>query len=90
MMMIGFFAIVSMRINMGIAMTCMVNSTAVTLTELALRNEQEKDYSIATDPFLTNNSIVEEIKEIYGKCSRTNESDKTVVNDYGVGYFNIY
>ena len=71
---------------MGIAMTCMVNSTAVTLTELALKNEQAKEYSLATDPFLKNDSVVEEIKEIYGKCSR-GDQNRTVVNDYGVSYF---
>ncbi|KAE9556556.1 hypothetical protein FO519_000250 [Halicephalobus sp. NKZ332] len=78
MMMIGFFAIVSMRINMGVAMTCMINSTAVTLNELALKKDQS-GFSSSIDPFSKNDSIVE---ETFGKCSQK-EDNKVIVNDYG-------
>ncbi|KAE9552276.1 hypothetical protein FO519_004522 [Halicephalobus sp. NKZ332] len=52
--MLGFFAVVSMRVNIGIAMTCMVNSTAVTI------NQMKSDISIHNDsiPKINTNSDV--------------------------------
>uniref|UniRef100_A0AC34QCP9 Major facilitator superfamily (MFS) profile domain-containing protein n=1 Tax=Panagrolaimus sp. JU765 TaxID=591449 RepID=A0AC34QCP9_9BILA len=85
MMMIGFFTIVSMRINMGFAMTCMVNSTAVTISELARKNK-EQNVSYSPDVFWSNESQsanFNEVKNVVGKCSHQTDNSGTLVNDYG-------
>uniref|UniRef100_A0A7E4ZY18 MFS domain-containing protein n=1 Tax=Panagrellus redivivus TaxID=6233 RepID=A0A7E4ZY18_PANRE len=91
LMMIGFFVIVSMRINMGVAMTCMVNSTAVTQAELAKKNARLAD--LRSLSILDNSSIVlppEPLIEESGaaeRCGKTQNEGDVVINDYGGSLF---
>lgn len=73
---------------MGFAMTCMVNSTAVTIAELAQKNK-EQNVSYSPDFLWSNETNFNEIKNVMGKCSRQNEKTETLINDYGVGVVDI-
>uniref|UniRef100_A0AC34FT52 Major facilitator superfamily (MFS) profile domain-containing protein n=1 Tax=Panagrolaimus sp. ES5 TaxID=591445 RepID=A0AC34FT52_9BILA len=82
LMMIGFFTIVNMRINMGIAITCMVNSTAVTLDAISKQSFTTLDNNSS---FLMQNNIPIENNELR-KCSQTIDNSgggEAIVNDYG-------
>ena len=81
LMMFGFFTIVNMRINMGIAITCMVNSTAVTLEAISQNSLQTS--SLDNSTFLQN--FPKENEELR-RCSKASDNinGEAIVNDYGV------
>jgi hypothetical protein len=80
--MIGYFSLVYMRTNLGLAMTCMINSTALAIEAsgdnissiVNLSDEEEKERS----KLLSNQSTC-----AVGDLPRSGE---TIINDYGVSF----
>jgi hypothetical protein len=76
MLMLGFFAIVFMKINISIAFPCMVNSTALFQFSDISMNDTYRDDKIGIP--------ITEVTEIRGTCQVAKSGDRPV-NDYGVG-----
>lgn len=84
LLMTGYFCTIYMRTNLGMTMTCMVNSSAV----LELENSLIEDFS-ELSPNLNRSRIVP------SRCGRPkqaieNSSDfngEALLNDYGVSHF---
>jgi hypothetical protein len=84
LLMTGYFCTIYMRTNLGMTMTCMVNSSAV----LELENSLIEDFS-ELSPNLNRSRIVP------SRCGRPKEANENssdfngeaVLNDYGVSHF---
>lgn len=67
-----------MRMNIGISMTCMVNSTAVTLKAL----EEKVSYAENFTAHIVDLQHTKKVHKLSGKCGTTVTGEK-IVNDYG-------
>ncbi|KAI6175384.1 MFS domain-containing protein [Aphelenchoides bicaudatus] len=78
LIMIGYFALVYMRANLGLAMTCMVNSTAILLRKMenGSMDQLNENFTLSL-PTQIETNITE------GSCAANQLTKKTVVNDYG-------
>uniref|UniRef100_A0AC35FV76 Uncharacterized protein n=1 Tax=Panagrolaimus sp. PS1159 TaxID=55785 RepID=A0AC35FV76_9BILA len=73
----GIFAMSCMRMNIGISMTCMVNSTAVTIRALEEKVSYAENLTHIVDIKHT-----QKVHKISGKCGIAADGEK-IVNDYG-------
>ncbi|KAI6181050.1 MFS domain-containing protein [Aphelenchoides besseyi] len=81
LIMIGYFAMVYMRTNLGLAMTCMINTTAQVL------KAKETAQLVATPQTLPHLSTIDLTTEnnetaVLG-CSRDASAEAPIINDYG-------
>ncbi|KAI6206859.1 hypothetical protein M3Y94_00962200 [Aphelenchoides besseyi] len=81
LIMIGYFAMVYMRTNLGLAMTCMINTTAQVL------KAKETAQLVATPqtlPLLSAIDLTTEHNETsVSGCSRDTNAEAPIINDYG-------
>jgi MFS family permease len=73
----GIFAMSCMRMNIGISMTCMVNSTAVTIRALEEKVSYAENLTHIVDIKHT-----QKVHKISGKCGIAADGEK-IANDYG-------
>uniref|UniRef100_A0A914ECY9 Major facilitator superfamily (MFS) profile domain-containing protein n=1 Tax=Acrobeloides nanus TaxID=290746 RepID=A0A914ECY9_9BILA len=76
MLMLGFFAMVFMKINISIAIPCMVNSTALFQSSDILMNDTYRDDKIGIP-------VTEATESRGGTCQVAKSGDRPVINDYG-------